>query len=312
MAVAVVSIIIPTYNRAHLIGETLDSILAQTYENWECIVIDDGSTDTTEEVVSDYITRDSRIQYHHRSEEHLPGGNGARNYGLSLAKGDYVIFFDSDDLMTEDHIVIKVNAIQTHPVDYVIAKTKFFNSEISLESYYSFDECTVSIENYLFEKINWLTLDIIVKSSIIQGIFFNEHLKSGQEYNFYSKLVCKSEKYKFINKIVSLRRYHHNSIRSHLKSKEQRLADTFYKKFYTYQDIYTQLPKKLRRAFLLVCIDRALKSNQLFRNNLYELTKFTYQEIGTKAIYIPLIYMSKRVFKSPYRLRARLKIHLGK
>ncbi|WP_445734533.1 glycosyltransferase family 2 protein [Mariniflexile sp.] len=63
-----VSIIIPTYNRAHLIGETLDSVLAQTHQNWECIVVDDGSTDNTDTVLKTYCQKDSRFQYHHRKD----------------------------------------------------------------------------------------------------------------------------------------------------------------------------------------------------------------------------------------------------
>ena len=64
-----VSIIILTYNRAHLIGETLDSVLAQTYTHWECIVVDDGSTDATDEVLATYVEKDSRFQYHHRPKD---------------------------------------------------------------------------------------------------------------------------------------------------------------------------------------------------------------------------------------------------
>lgn len=64
-----VSIIIPTHNREHLIGETLDSILAQTYTSWECIIVDDGSTDDKRKVTDEYIKKDNRFQYHHRSLE---------------------------------------------------------------------------------------------------------------------------------------------------------------------------------------------------------------------------------------------------
>ena len=67
-----VSIIIPTYNRAHLIGETLDSVLAQTYQNWECIIVDDGSSDNTDEVIGAYVEKDSRFKYYHRSDKDLP------------------------------------------------------------------------------------------------------------------------------------------------------------------------------------------------------------------------------------------------
>ncbi|WP_417872512.1 glycosyltransferase family 2 protein, partial [Xanthomarina gelatinilytica] len=89
-----VSIIIPTFNRAHLLGETLDSVLTQTYANWECLVVDDGSTDATEALVQTYIQKDSRFQYQKRPDRHLPGGNGARNYGFELSKGEFIQWFD--------------------------------------------------------------------------------------------------------------------------------------------------------------------------------------------------------------------------
>ena len=106
-----VSVIIPTYNRAHLIGETLDSVLAQTYQNWECIIVDDGSTDNSDEVIGEYVNKDSRFKYYHRPEEHLPGGNGARNYGFKMSQGKYIQWFDSDDLMVAEKLELKVRAM---------------------------------------------------------------------------------------------------------------------------------------------------------------------------------------------------------
>ncbi|WP_370479358.1 glycosyltransferase family 2 protein [Tamlana flava] len=94
-----VSIIIPTYNREHLIGETLDSVLAQTYTNWECIVVDDGSTDNTEDVVATYANKDIRFHYYQRPNDAIKGASSCRNYGLYKAKGHYVIFLDSDDVL---------------------------------------------------------------------------------------------------------------------------------------------------------------------------------------------------------------------
>ncbi len=76
----IIIIIIPTYNRAHLIGETLDSILAQTYTNWECIVVDDGSTDETDSLLAAYCAKDKRFQYQHRLSDRPKGANACRNY----------------------------------------------------------------------------------------------------------------------------------------------------------------------------------------------------------------------------------------
>ena len=94
-----ISIIIPTYNRAHLIGETLDSILLQTYPNWECIVVDDGSADNTADVMRDNIKNDNRFQYHQRPDNRKKSPNSCRNYGFELSKGEYIKWFDSDDIM---------------------------------------------------------------------------------------------------------------------------------------------------------------------------------------------------------------------
>ena len=88
-----VTVIIPTYNRAHLVGRAIESVLSQTFHDWELIVVDDASTDNTKEAV--YGFRDSRIRY--LFHEVRRGGSAARNTGISEARGEYVAFLDSDD-----------------------------------------------------------------------------------------------------------------------------------------------------------------------------------------------------------------------
>lgn len=93
-----VSIIIPTYNRETFINISLDSVVSQTYMNWECIVVDDGSKDGTFEVLKGYQKKDSRINFLKR-DRFPKGAPTCRNIGLEHAKGDYVIFLDSDDYL---------------------------------------------------------------------------------------------------------------------------------------------------------------------------------------------------------------------
>ena len=90
-----ISIVIPTYNRAKLIHRALDSVFAQTYGDWECIVVDDFSQDETKAVVEQYIAQDKRFRY--VLNERKKGACGARNTGILHAKGDYISFLDSDD-----------------------------------------------------------------------------------------------------------------------------------------------------------------------------------------------------------------------
>jgi len=123
MRTPLVSIIIPTYNRAHLIRETLDSVLAQTYSNWECIIIDDGSTDETNSLLTKYCAKDSRFQYQHRPNNRPKGANACRNYGFELSKGEYINWFDSDDLMMINKLELQVENILKNNCDFVIAKS---------------------------------------------------------------------------------------------------------------------------------------------------------------------------------------------
>ena len=94
-----VSIIIPTYNRAELLPDTLNSVLKQTYGNWECIVVDDHSTDNTPQVGREYAAGDGRISFFTRTSERPKGAASCRNFGLENAKGDFIQFLDSDDLL---------------------------------------------------------------------------------------------------------------------------------------------------------------------------------------------------------------------
>ena len=259
-----VSIIIPTFNRAHLIGETLNSILAQTFLDWECIIVDDGSTDHTEKVVESYIKKDNRFKYHQRPKEHLPGGNGARNYGLKKATGTYVVFFDSDDLMTTDHIEVKINAIHNSNYDYVISKTKNISGiDERLEVWYALIRTDFTAENYIMQHINWLTPDVCIKNKLAKSISFNEVLKSGQEYNYFSKLVMKSVNALFVEKHLTLRRIHEQSIRSGLKNRPEKMISAYVAFWVTYLDIRDDANTQIKKRLLFICITMIYKDSTI-------------------------------------------------
>ena len=95
-----ISIIIPSYNRSGIICKTLDSILAQTFQDWECLVVDDHSTDNTWEVIDAYTARDARFKY--ILNERKNGAQGARNTGLYKCQTEWVFFFDSDNQLHPD------------------------------------------------------------------------------------------------------------------------------------------------------------------------------------------------------------------
>jgi glycosyltransferase involved in cell wall biosynthesis len=95
------SVIIPAYNREYLIEETIKSVISQTFENWECIVVDDGSTDNTRNVILSLSEKDQRIKYIYQENAER---SAARNNGIRNAKGEYICFLDSDDFYTCEHL----------------------------------------------------------------------------------------------------------------------------------------------------------------------------------------------------------------
>jgi len=106
------TIVIPTYNRAKLIQPTLDSVISQTFADWECIVVDDGSTDNTKEVIQTYCQRDQRFKYIYQDNAER---SAARNNGIQHAKGEWICFLDSDDLYEPQHLSDLATYIQEHP-----------------------------------------------------------------------------------------------------------------------------------------------------------------------------------------------------
>lgn len=251
-----ISIIIPTYNRAHLIGETLNSILAQTYENWECIIIDDGSTDNTTEILQRYKEEDTRFQFFARPNGIPKGANACRNYGFEFIRGKYVKWFDSDDIMLPDHLRILVNSIKHDSLDFAVGDSVNFKDETG-ESYgkpYVFNRNgkEITIEAFATQKIGWITDDFLCKAETIGDLRFNTLITTdGDEYNFFTRFLLKNENGKFINEILTKHRLHSDSLSSPEKYSDLQF---FYKisqiKFLTFLDIEKSREKYLKKWFL--------------------------------------------------------------
>lgn len=108
----IVSVIVPVFNREGLLPETLDSVSAQTLQDWECIVVDDGSTDASLQVALGYAARDARFQAFRRTSK-TKGANVCRNEGLQRACGQYLQFLDSDDVIYPRKFELQVAVLQT-------------------------------------------------------------------------------------------------------------------------------------------------------------------------------------------------------
>lgn len=189
-----VSIIIPTYNRANLIRETLDSVMAQTYTNWECIVVDDGSNDTTSELLSDYCKKNNRFQYHHRPKARQKGANACRNYGFELSKGEYIQFLDSDDLLESFCLSERVYLILKDPtIDIVVRDSAQLIGNIKNKLSINKDpelKCNKEyLKMFLRYEIPWSIMGAFYKRSILHICKFDEDIERFQDVSFNIKVL---------------------------------------------------------------------------------------------------------------------------
>ena len=189
-----VSVIIPTYNRAHLVGRAIQSVLDQTYKDFELIVVDDGSNDNTEYIIKEFQKKDERIKY--VAYKKNKGGSAARNAGIKSSKGEYIAFLDSDDEWLSEKLEKQIRLFKIKPKKVGVLYC----------GYYNFDDNTGlgKLINCSFEKDvrielfkGWCppTPLLMVRKECFNVIgFFDEQLFSFQEYDLCVRL---SEVYDF-------------------------------------------------------------------------------------------------------------------
>lgn len=196
----IVSIIIPSYNRANFLRETLGSVLAQTYTNWECIVVDDGSSDNTFDIVSDYVLTDRRIVLKKRPLTFASGGCGARNYGLSIAKGHYVIFLDSDDLLIPECLQKRMEYLKLNVCEMLICHTGIFHDKIGDSDFVwnklNANDTTVTLINrFLNRDMPWSTTGVTWDIDFLKNINgWNEQLIAWQDWEMHCRALFSNPK----------------------------------------------------------------------------------------------------------------------
>jgi glycosyltransferase involved in cell wall biosynthesis len=132
-----ITVVVPAYNYGRYIAETIKSVQAQSYENWECLVVDDGSTDDTAAVVAQIADADSRVKY--IKQQNL-GLAAARNTGIKNASGEYFQFLDADDLLEPNKLEQHVAFLKANPeIDIVFSDARYFRNGHSEERFYNPD-----------------------------------------------------------------------------------------------------------------------------------------------------------------------------
>jgi glycosyltransferase involved in cell wall biosynthesis len=198
-----ISILIPNFNKDVFLPKTLDSILSQTFKNWECIIVDDGSSDHSLEIIETYLNNDRRFKLYKRPEEFKKGANVCRNYALDKAKGDYLIFFDSDDLFLNDAVEKRLRSIQNTDYDFLIFNGVYWDCKSPEILLISDIQSTAFVADFLNFFPHWLSQSLIINRVFLQKniILWDETVPYYQDVFFNLELLSKNGKYKIFNEI---------------------------------------------------------------------------------------------------------------
>lgn len=126
MVKSCISVIVPCYNQGQYLSEAIDSVLAQTYTNWECLIVNDGSIDNTENIALQFQSKDPRISYHYKTNGGLAD---ARNYGIAKSKGDFILPIDADDKIAPGYLEKAIAFFENQEVKVVYCEAEYFGTK---------------------------------------------------------------------------------------------------------------------------------------------------------------------------------------
>ncbi len=200
-----VSIIVPVYMNEAYLGKCIDSILCQTYQNLQIILIDDGSTDSCPNICDGYAAKDKRIDVIHKSNG---GVSSARNAGLSVATGDYVTFIDSDDYISEDYI----ESMLCYAEDSCVVVSGYSCTDEFGSIYKTVVFQSSDVEDLITKSIFGYTCMKLIDRNLISDIRFQDTLREDLIFNLNILSRNHDVKYKIIENTGYFYRQHSNSL----------------------------------------------------------------------------------------------------
>lgn len=202
-----ISVIIPCYNQARYLSDAVESVISQTYTNWECIIVNDGSPDDTKSIAEYYLAKDNRIKY---VEKKNGGLSSARNAGVKVAKGQFLQLLDADDVILESKFEEQIRILLRSKADVCICDYKKIDFDTKAElvkGLRSLPHETEILKEFLLYWENRLSIPchcIIFKKEIITSnkISFNEKLPNHEDWTFWVELFMVKPTYCCINKVL--------------------------------------------------------------------------------------------------------------
>ncbi|MEM7713899.1 MAG: glycosyltransferase family A protein [Cyanobacteria bacterium P01_A01_bin.68] len=219
--IVTVTIVLPAYNASEYLAETINSVFSQTYKDFELLVIDDGSTDNTRDIVNDFCQRDSRIRLISQENQ---GVSVARNNGIKMAKGKYIAFLDSDDLWVPNKLARHVEHLQANPkLGLSFARVEFLSFDGKSTGNYSNPRMINISAKDLYEENAAVTPSnaVISRTALEQVGGFDGELSGAADAELFLRLKCHGWEVEGINEVLVLYRTSLGGMSSQLYKMEE-------------------------------------------------------------------------------------------
>lgn len=200
-----VSIITPSYNCAKYIGETIKSVLNQTYTNWEMLIVDDCSTDNTEEIVKSFC--DDRIRY--LKNEKNSGAAVSRNYALREAKGRWMAFLDSDDMWMPEKLEHQIAFMEQNGYHFSCTKRVLCTEDGTLTDIYATSPAHVT--GFMMRNYCWIASYTVMYDKDVVGLIQIADLKKRNDYAMWLRVIEKCDCY-YLDEVLAIHRKRPGSI----------------------------------------------------------------------------------------------------
>jgi glycosyltransferase involved in cell wall biosynthesis len=257
----VFSIIIPTYNRANLLSKAIESVIEQTYTNWELIIVDDGSTDHTKELVENYSKKDNRFRYVYQENAER---STARNNGIKNANGEYICFLDSDDYFLTNRLQSLYESIKDSNIVYYTGLVLEKNNEIvnrnenPVNGIKKFDDiCLATIHSQ----------QMCIPVSIANKFMYDTQFRVGEDLELWLRINSEFP-FKYVENAFNVVLVDHNDRTVNIKNNTGKEQLALYNYIFSSKHVGRNISKSIKRALISNCYYTIFKYWFLQQNRL--------------------------------------------
>lgn len=294
-----ISIIIPVYNQEKYLAETLNSVISQSYSNWECILVNDGSRDDSVNIIKQYVKQDNRFQFINSENK---GVSHARNLALNQVKGDFVLFLDGDDLIHPEKLQKTISSFEENKdLSIVFNQTIYFQDTIKNTLYpFNINPQLLNFNDILLfwnEKIIIPIHSAIIKRTLLDEIKFNTELTAQEDWLVWLQLFKKNPNVKVLDEVLSYYRKHDSSRTQSFSLKVDHFkALQLFEKYIGSENHKKLLIHQIERYYTKAN-GNAFKLNEIRRSKTYRVALFAKNLLLKFKILGIIKFLSSNFFK---------------